>query len=247
MLDLLERPVLVAQARDELTCLVVVAGRGPIQRHQAIERTSLHRLEHLFFGDAGPLGDLRGRGRATVLLAQRGDDPAQLQVQLLHPPGYADGPTAIAEVSLQLAEDRRRRERRELEPTLGVETLDRLQEANQRDLDEVVDRFPAVRESSGQEMRKRGVLLDQVVAEPAVTGAAVDGEALVDPTAVAARVVRRRVFHHRHQPGPSATAARLTRTKPTSLAPSTSSNDSDTESTTSSDNGDICAGWLTPT
>jgi hypothetical protein len=67
-------------------------------------------------------------------------------VQLLHATGHAHGPPAVAEVPLELAGDGRRRERRELQPAIGLEPLDRLEEPDERDLAQVVRGLTAVRE-----------------------------------------------------------------------------------------------------
>ena len=72
-----------------------------------------------------------------------------------------------------------RRERRELQPAVGLEALDRLEQSDQRHLAEVVGGLAAVRESSGEELGETHVLLDQLVAQVAVARAAVLGELLV--------------------------------------------------------------------
>src|SRR5262249_60839085 len=121
--------------------------------------------------------------RSACLLAERRDDAAQLEMQLLHAPGQAHRPPAVAEVAFQLAQDGRGRERRELEPAAGIEPLDGLEQADQRDLHEVVARLAAVREAGGEEVRERSVVPDELVAQTAVAGAAVGSEARVDACA----------------------------------------------------------------
>ena len=61
-----------------------------------------------------------------------------------------------------------------------VEALDRLQQADQRDLAEVVERLAAVREPPGEELGEAHVLLDELVAQRAVTCPAVLDESPVD-------------------------------------------------------------------
>src|SRR6266540_2085640 len=165
VLDARERRVVAAEARRQVAAFVV-GGGGAVQRHQAVQRSGLHRLEHVLLGDAGAFGNLGRRRRPALLLAESADDATELEMQLLHASRHPDGPPAVAEVSLQLPQDRRGGEGRELEAAGGVEALDRLEQADERDL-------------------------DQVVAHRAVAGTAVDLEAMVDP-AVAVRVGRDR-------------------------------------------------------
>ena len=68
------------------------------------------------------------------------------EMQLLGRPRHAHRPRPIAEVALQFALDRRRRERRECRSVVGIEAIDRLHEAEHGDLAEVV-----VRAASGSE------------------------------------------------------------------------------------------------
>src|SRR5262249_60073238 len=118
------------------------------------------------------------RGRPAELLTEPGHDPAQLEVQLLDSPRHADGPTSVAEVALELAENGRSRERRELETPAGIESFHRLEEPNQRDLDQVVDRLTAVRETAGEKVRQRRVLLDELIATATIAGRGGDAESL---------------------------------------------------------------------
>jgi len=64
-------------------------------------------------------------------------------------------------VALQLAEDGVGGIGGELDAALGVEALDRLQEADGRHLDEVVQGLPPVGETAGQVAGEREVALDQ--------------------------------------------------------------------------------------
>ena len=91
----------------------------------------------------------------------------------------------VAEVALELAHDGRRRERGELQPAVGFEALDRLQQADERDLAEVVERLAPVREAPCEELGEPHVLLDELVAEHAVAGSPVLDEASLCAGAVA--------------------------------------------------------------
>ena len=105
----------------------------------------------------------------------------------------------VAEVALELTGDRRRGERRELEPAVGFEALDRLEQADERDLAEVVGGLAAVREAAGEELGEAHVLLHELVAQRAVAGAAVLGELLVgvDGVGHSCTVSDVRLLHHR--------------------------------------------------
>ncbi len=60
----------------------------------------------------------------------------------------------LSSTSLELTGDRRRRERRELPGHGRIEPFDSLDEVDQRDLTQVLDRLSAVREASGEELRQ---------------------------------------------------------------------------------------------
>ena len=84
--------------------------------------------------------------------------------QLLQPTGYADGPALVAEVPLDLADDRRGRVGGELDAALDVEAVDRLDQADGADLDEVVERLAPAGEPPGEVLDERQVEADQLLA-----------------------------------------------------------------------------------
>ena len=92
--------------------------------------------------------------RPFQALRQVVDRVAEPEVQLLRPARHPDRPRLVAEVALQLAFDGRGRERRELEAAFGIEALDRLQHAEVRDLQEIVERLAAVREPAREVRRE---------------------------------------------------------------------------------------------
>ena len=98
------------------------------------------------------------------LARQLGDRPVDLEGELLEVARHADGPRPVAEVALELAEDRRDGVAREGDVALGVEAVDRLDQAERRDLDEVLQRLlgalVATRELAGE----RQEALDQRLA-----------------------------------------------------------------------------------
>jgi len=67
-------------------------------------------------------------------------------------------------MALDLADDVRRRVRRELDAAAEVEAVDRLDQADRPDLHEVVELLPAVAVAAGERAHERHVLLDQLLA-----------------------------------------------------------------------------------
>ena len=110
----------------------------------------LERLDDLVLVDARLLGELGDRRRAAEVGGRGLDRPRELQAQLLHPPRDVEGPGAVAEVALDLADDRRHRVRRELHAALDVEALDREHEPDRADLDEVLERLAAPGVAGGE-------------------------------------------------------------------------------------------------
>ena len=99
--------------------LVVLVARA-VERDGAVGAGGLARLEHLLLGGADALGDLGDRRRAAEVAAElarrRG---RRLTRQLLQVARDADRPALVAEVALELAEDRRHREAGERESRAG--------------------------------------------------------------------------------------------------------------------------------
>ena len=87
-----------------------------------------------------------------------------LHPQLLEPPRHPDRPALVAEVALDLADDRRGGVRRELDAALGLEPVDRLDQPDRADLDQVLEGLAAVAEAAGAVLDQREVEVDQVVA-----------------------------------------------------------------------------------
>jgi hypothetical protein len=117
---------------------------------------------------------------------QEVDRVAEVDVEVLHAPRNLQCPGRVTEVSAQLAHDRRDRVARERHADRGIESLDRLQEPELADLDEIVERLAAMREPARAVDGNPTVLFDQLVAQRAVAGVAPPAEALLD------RLVRRR-------------------------------------------------------
>ena len=84
--------------------------------------------------------------------------------QFLKIAGHTNRPRPVAEVPLQLSDDRERRERRERHAALRLESIDRVQQADVRDLDEVLERFPAPHEPSREILGERLEPFDESIA-----------------------------------------------------------------------------------
>src|SRR6185437_15873065 len=129
----------------------------------------LERLENLLLLDAGGLRKLGDRGRPAQLHGQLLDEPRQLDVQLLQAAWHAHRPALVAEVPLDLADDVRRRIRRQLDTALEIEPIDRLDQADRADLDEILQLLAAIRVPARERAHERHVLLDQLLARMEVT------------------------------------------------------------------------------
>ena len=158
----------------------VVAGASGIDRRETIETVRFHRFDHVFFPRTRSFRDLSRRRRSSKLLRERGDGVVELEMQLLDAPGDAHRPPFVAEVALELADDRRRRERRELQAAFGIEALDCLQQPDERDLAEIVQLLAAVLEASREELGKAHVVFDERVAQIPITGSAILREPRID-------------------------------------------------------------------
>src|SRR5207245_11616678 len=84
----------------------------------------------------------------------------------------------VAEVTLELALDRGRREAREREAALRIEAFHRFEQTDQRHLQQVVVALSASPETTRDGFRESDVHLDQAVAKVAIVGAAVLREEL---------------------------------------------------------------------
>ena len=152
--------------------LVVVVARA-VQRDGAVGARGLARLEHLLGGDADRLGDLGRGGRAAELAAHLVADAVDLDRELLEVARHAHRPALVAEVALELAQDRRHGERGERGLALRVEAVDRLQQAERGDLHEVVERLAAALVAPGELAGERQEALDQRIARGRVAAVVV--------------------------------------------------------------------------
>ena len=119
------------------------------------------------------LRDLRRRRRAAELARHLVGHAVDLDRQLLEVARHPHRPALVAEVALDLAEDRGNRERRERRLARRVEAVDRLEQAERGDLDEVVERLPAALVAAGELARQRQEALDELLARRDVAVAVV--------------------------------------------------------------------------
>ena len=174
-LDQLEALVLFADPFRG-RCLVGVLGAGrPVERERPAVVVGLHHLEHVGLLQPEALGDLADRGRALQFFGQLGDRFVDFGHAVVEPAGHPHGPDPVAEVALQLAEDRRRGEGGEGDAALGVEAVDGVEQAQVGDLEQVVEGLAGAAVAQRQALGEGHVAADQLFAHG---GLAVTGEAL---------------------------------------------------------------------
>src|SRR5215211_7287428 len=213
----------------------VLAPGGGVQGDDRVGVGGVQALQHLLLGQAGLGGDLGDGGGAADLLGQLGHHLVQRQVELLEPARHPHRPALVAEVPLELADDRGGGVGRELHLALQVEAVDGLQQPDGAHLDQVLQRLPAVAEAAGQVLDQRQVQPDQLLAQGRVAGRdeapeqvlgvpAVDRSAVERGDAVAGglRVLAPAGVGHLAHPRPP-TLRKLSRSRPSSDCSRTSS------------------------
>src|SRR5437588_805223 len=114
----------------------------------------LQRVEHVLHAELQVLGKLVHAWRTPCLRGQLLLRFFHLERLLLCTTWDVHRPTEIAEVALQLSQDRRNCERRERGPAFGVEPIYCLDEAEARDLHQIFERLAwagvAARKLAGQ-------------------------------------------------------------------------------------------------
>src|SRR3954469_1681413 len=179
-LDEPERRALAADRLAERARLAVGAAGGVLERRRPRRRGELEAGEHALDAELGVVGELLRRRRAAVARGELLDRAGQRQHALLVAAGHLHRPRVVAVVALELADDRRDRVRGELAAALGVEALDGAQQADARDLDEVVERLGAAAVAAGEAAGERHEALDELVAGAEVAEACVPAEQALD-------------------------------------------------------------------
>ena len=124
------------------------------------------------------LRQLRGGRLPAEARGERGGGPTEPGVQVLEAAGHMDRPGGVAKVPAQLAGDRRPGVCAERDADRRVVSLDRLEHAEAGDLEEVVHRLATAGEAHRFTAGEVEVQLDQLVAQPLVTGSTVLAERL---------------------------------------------------------------------
>ena len=110
----------------------------------------------------GKLGDGRAaaeRDRQLVAGAVDG------QVELLKPARHLNRPALVAEIALDLADDRGRGVRRELHAALQLEPVDRFEQSYRSDLNEIVEGLAAIRKTHREKTNEVKMHDDELVAQ----------------------------------------------------------------------------------
>ena len=157
----------ISEGVHELAVLVLLVA-GPVERDGAVGAGGLARLEHLLGRRPDALADLARARRAAELATHLLTHPVDLDRQLLEVARYAHRPALVTEVTLELAEDGGDGEGRERGLAGGIEALDRLQQAERRDLDQVVEGFAGPLVAAGELARERQEALDERLARAGV-------------------------------------------------------------------------------
>src|SRR5205807_1623865 len=158
-----------ANRLEWIEILLAVAAATGRERKRRIRASRLERLEYVFLGRARRLGELGDRRRPAELNRQLLHQARQLHVQLLQAARHAHRPTLVTKVALDLADDVRSRIGRQLDASLQVEAVNRLDQPDGADLDEIFELLTAVRVPPSERAHERHVLLDQLLARVQVT------------------------------------------------------------------------------
>ena len=120
-----------------------------------MRRSGLQADQHLFDARVQMPGQIPQFGGPAGLGCELADCPVDAQRRLLRPARHVDRPAGVAEVAFELAEDRRDREGAKRDSERRVETANRPEQAEARDLDEIVDRLVGIAIAVGEPTRKR--------------------------------------------------------------------------------------------
>jgi hypothetical protein len=94
----------------------------------------LEAVEHLLVGDVKVFGDVGDGGRTGACRAELLVSVLDPEDELLQSARQVDCPPFVAEVALELSEDRGDGKRRERDASVGIEPVDRVQQSQARDL-----------------------------------------------------------------------------------------------------------------
>jgi hypothetical protein len=167
VLEMRVRRFLVAEGVHQVAVALVVGRSRERARRVGVAR--FQGVDDVLFLDLGGSGQLRDGGRAPEVGGQVVEQASDLQVELLQPARDVECPRLVTEVPSNLAHDRRHGIGRQLDPAVEVETVDRLDQTDRADLDEVLDLLAAARVARGQRPHERQHLLDETITSGPVT------------------------------------------------------------------------------
>ena len=136
-------------------------GLGAVERQRVVAVAHGDRLGDLLLGQLELAGDVGGRGRALQKAAELVGGALYEQEALLQAARHVHGPAGVAEVPAQLAEDGGDGERAEGQTPVGVEPLERVEQADVADLDQVVEPVLAGVVAGGEAADEPLVALDE--------------------------------------------------------------------------------------
>src|SRR5450631_1415056 len=170
--------VLVADRVDIRLAAVLVGRTGRVERDGRVGLAGLDPVEHVLLGDLEELRQLGDGRRSSVPGGDQTGGVLDPAGALLGPSRDVHGPTGIAEIALELAQDRWDGEGGERQAAAGVEAVDRLDQAEGRDLDQVLERLAGVAVAAGEALGQREVLRRQLVASARILTLLPAGEKL---------------------------------------------------------------------
>ncbi len=159
-------PVLVVRQRlgERPALLLAAPGSWRVERDGLVRGRGLHGLQHVLHRRAHGRGDVPRRGRAAEPCRQRAERLAHLQYELLGRPRHVDRPALVPEVALDLAEHRGHRVAGEAVAAVRVVAVDRLDQADAGNLDEVLERLAGVAVAGRELARERHEAHHELVA-----------------------------------------------------------------------------------
>src|SRR6185312_11847075 len=144
---------------------VVVRG---VERRGMVGTRGLQSVENVLEIELQVLGQLGHGGRAVETAAEKLLSLLDLDRALLGAARHMDRPAQIAEVALELSEDRRDRERGEGRAAREVIAVDRLDQAEARHLQEVIEGLASSAVAAGQLAGEGEEALDELIAGLAI-------------------------------------------------------------------------------
>jgi hypothetical protein len=143
----------------------LVVAPTTVERPDAVCGGRRQSSQHVVAFDLQMRGDLVDRRRSTVALREFLGGVAHEQMKFLGPSRHAHGPRPVTEVALQLSFDRAPCERREGCPVLRIESVDRLDQSDHRDLPQIVVAAALSAEPVRDVRSETHVPFDELIAE----------------------------------------------------------------------------------